>query len=276
MTKSKKMGKIIITVAIIIAAIAILVNSLPAKTLSNKDIKYLKKKQNKGIPTYKGKNPAGIPTVPSGTGVPAVPGPEGKRRPGNTAAVVKKHLPYDEWEDEYRKYFKEYYRDSNLNLKPKMIVLHYSRTDNFTKLWWTFIKGSYYEGKKGHLSVHYVVDKDGSIYELMPPNRRARGTYGVNHVAISIDLIGKNASEILKNKKQMRVSFSLVKWLMKKYKVPYRKVLGHYEIARGKEVVPEYTDYHDKKYPDRYPPWTKGRGPGKAYMAKLRYFLKER
>jgi N-acetyl-anhydromuramyl-L-alanine amidase AmpD len=109
----------------------------------------------------------------------------------------------------------------------------------------------------------------------MPPNKKARSSYGVNHVAISIDLIGRNENDLLNHSKQLRVSFNLVRWLMKKYKIPKEKVLGHSEIAKGKTQVPEYTDFADKQYPDRYPPNSNVRGPGKAYLFKLRYFLME-
>ncbi|MFP4496840.1 MAG: peptidoglycan recognition family protein [Vulcanimicrobiota bacterium] len=247
------------------------VKSAPNGSLSNKDIERLKGQQNKGVPTYNS-NPS-FPAVPgSSSGIPAIPPPRGN---GKDALIIKKHLPYKQWEDEYQKYFKEYYNNEDLKLKPRMIALHYSKTDNFTPLWWTFVNGGIYDGTRGHLSVHYVVDKDGSIYELMPLDRKARGTYGVNHVAISIDLIGKNEKEILNNQRQMEVSFALVRWLMQKFNIPKEKVLSHDEIALGKELVEEYTDYKDKKYPDRYPPTSKTRGPGKAYMYKLRYYLVE-
>jgi len=246
-----------------------------SKTLTNKDIQRLKQEErwkSKGIPKYKGKDSQS--NIQNTSGVPTVPPPVSSYP--QATVIVKKHLPYKKWEKEYREYFKSHYHDSNLTLKPKMIVLHYSRTDNFPRLWWTFVKGGMYEGKKGHLSVHYVVDRDGTIYELIPPNRRARGTYGVNHVAISIDLIGLNENQILNNKKQMRVSFALVKWLMKKYHIPKEKVLAHSEVALGKELVPEYTDYYDKRHPNKYPPNSHPRGPGKTYMFKLRYYLMER
>ena len=247
--------------------------AVQAKSLNNADINKMKGKQNKGVPTYKGKNSnnsSSIPGVPTIPGPPMVPGPA--VRSGQGAVIVKKHLPYDNWSDEYRQYFQKHYREDDLKLKPKLIVMHYSGTDNFPKLWWTFVNG----GPEGHLSVHYVIDRDGTIYELIPPDVRARGTYGVNHAAISIDLIGKNQNDILKNKKQLKVSFALVRYLMNKYRISKEKVLGHYEVARGKDLVQEYLDYGDSRYPDRYPPGSRGRGPGKAYMFKLRYYLNEK
>lgn len=263
-----------------------------AKSLNNADIRHMEGQQNKGVPTYKGNAATskpnqnqgvpseGVPPIPGNSpgAAPMIPGPPGivENTGEKGAVVIKKHLPYQDWADEYNEYFKSHYHDDKPGLKPKLIVIHYSKTPDFAKLWWTFVNGGNYEGKPGHLSVHYVVDKDGTVYELIPPDRKARGTYGVNHVAISIDLVGAGEMEVLHNKKQMDVSFALVKWLMNKFKIRKDKVLAHYEVAKGKAMVPEYTDYYDTKYPDSYPPGSQGRGPGKAYMAKLRYYLSEK
>jgi N-acetylmuramoyl-L-alanine amidase len=245
-------------------------------TLTNKDVERLRQQVEKNNP--KPRNTPGVPTVPSASGssgVPVVPGAGSQNVTTGGAMIIKKHLPFTEWEQEYREYFQQYYRTSDLTLKPRMITLHYSGTENFARLWHTFVNGGVYDGKKGHLSVHFVVDKDGSIYELMPLNRKSRGTYGVNHVTISINLIGRNEQELISNNKQLRTSFALVRWLMKRYNIPKEKVLAHTEVAIGKELVPEYTDFYDTKFPDHYPPGAHTRGPGRSYMYKLRYFLLE-
>ena len=238
-----------------------------AKTLTNKDIDRIKGQQNRSVP--------GVTERPE---VPPVPGTNTSSKKG--ALVIKKYLPYNEWKKEYLEYFKLHYKDESIHLEPKMVVLHYSRLPSFSKLWWTFVKGGKYsagdKGKKfGHLSTHFVIDRDGSIYQLMPLNHRARGAYGVNHVAVSIDVIGRNEKELLSNKKQMKVTFALVKWLMRKFRISSSGVRAHTEVARGKELVPDYTDYADSKHPDSYPPGSRPRGPGKTFMFKLRYYLHE-
>lgn len=244
--------------------------ALGQTTLTNKDIE--KMKGGSSGPRPSANQPGGdsaLPPVETG-------GSSGSSASsGSGAMIVKKLLPYKEWDDEYAEYFQSHYNDSALELKPKMIVLHYSRTQDFNTLWWTYINGGTYESKPGHLSTHFVVDRDGTIYQLMPLERRARGTYGVNHVAISIDIIGKNENELLNNHKQMKVAFALVKWLARRYKLGSAAILAHSEVAQGKSLVPDYTDYADKKSPNKYPPGSEPRGPGKSYMFKLRYYLYE-
>lgn len=241
------------------------IQPISAKVLNNSDLEKIRAKQNKGMPN-------------KGSSIPSIPSPQTEDK-GKRAVVVKKYLPYGEWEDEYRDYFKSHYNTASLKLQPKLIVLHYSGTSDFATLWRTYIKGGMYNyggGKRiGHLSTHFVVDKDGSIYQLMPLDRKARDSYGVNHVAISVEFIGKNEEELLANKKQMRTSFALVRWLMRNMKIPANRILAHSEVALGKEVVPEYTDHADKTSPNRYPPGSNPRGPGKKYMYKLRDYLIE-
>jgi len=252
---------IVITVIVSFLFVLLSVSRSKCKTLTNRDVERLKGRYEKKTPSWK--PPPNIPPPAKGS--------------TKGAIVIKKYLPYKKWQQEYREYFQRHYNDPNLTLNPKLIVLHYSGTPDFATLWWTFVKGGEYDaggGKKktGHLSTHFVIDKDGTLYQLMPLTRRARGTYGVNHAAISIEIIGRNEKDILANKKQMKVVFSLVRWLMNKYKIPASGVRAHTEIARGKELVPQYKDAF---YPNKYPPGSRPRGPGKSYMFKLRYYLYE-
>lgn len=248
-----------------------------AKTLTNADIEKIKGQQNKGVPTHGASENPDVPPPPTADTDINQSGGSGT---GGGAPIVKKYLPYKDWEDDYRDYFAVHYHDPSLKLDPKLVVLHYSGTPNFATLWWTYMKGKNYKGGDGstktrHFSAHFAVDRDGTIYELMPLNRRTIGSYGVNHKAINIEIIGQNEKEILSSSRQMKVTFALVKWLMRRYKISSAGVRAHTEIARGKELVPEYTDYADKQYPDKYPPGSNPRGPGKTYMFKLRYYLHE-
>jgi hypothetical protein len=265
--KVKKVFRNMFIIVVMVCCVALYAYS--QTTLTNKDIERIKGKQSGNLPGY---------SQPGDNMPPPEPGVSGSTGTSG-ALVVKKLLPFKEWEEEYAEYFQSHYNDSSLDLKPKMIALHYSGTSDFNTLWWTYVNGNNYpagsEKKFGHLSTHFVVDKDGTIYQLMPLERRARGTYGVNHVAISIEIIGRNENELLSNHKQMKVAFALIKWLAKKYKISASGILAHTEIAQGKSTVPDYTDYADKKSPNKYPAGSNLRGPGKTYMFKLRYYLYE-
>jgi N-acetylmuramoyl-L-alanine amidase len=199
--------------------------------------------------------------------------------PAAAPPIVKKYLPYEKWEKEYREYNQRHYKDPSLELVPRAIVMHYTVSSSFLSAWNTFCNGAMYDDGDvgtifGHLSVHFIVDKDGTIYQTLPLNRRCRGAYGVNHVAISIEMVALDESSLLKNKKLMDSSFKLVSHLTKEFGIAPEKVYGHYDVSAGKKRVPEYLDYGDSKFPDSYPPAYGRSDPGRTYMEKLRKYLK--
>lgn len=177
------------------------------------------------------------------------------------------YLPYQNWEQKYRAYFKKHYGDTKLEFKPSMIVMHYTVVPT--------VSGTYRALSRNKVSVQLMIGPDGTVYKLMPLNRRCTGAYGVNHVALSIEMVAQTESDLLSRSKQVFSSFCLVRYLMAKYDIPMSKVVAHYEVSEGKKRVPEYKDLHDKIYPDRYPPSSKRLDPGPTYMAWLRSYIKK-
>ncbi|HPZ07798.1 MAG TPA: peptidoglycan recognition family protein [Candidatus Eremiobacteraeota bacterium] len=199
--------------------------------------------------------------------------------------IIQKLLPYEKWTKEYTDYFQRHYHDSSLELKPKAIVMHYTGSSSMESAYNTFYNGDYYDDGDvgtifGHLSVHYIIDSDGTIYQTLPCNWRCRGAYGVNQVAISIEIAARNEDELLSNQKTLSASFKLVKFLKEYFYIPLENIWGHYEVAEGKysknKTVREYyTDYGDSRSPDCYPPAFGRSDPGQKYMRKLRDYLKK-
>ena len=196
--------------------------------------------------------------------------------------IKEKLLPYEEWEEEYKEYFQRHYHDHSLSLKPEAIVLHYTAVDSLEKTLNIFTDGKEYADGDvgyvfGHLSVHYIIDKDGTIYHTFPLDRRCRGAYGVNHVAISIEMIALDEEQLLSRKELVSASFKLVKYLMKKFDIPKKNVWGHYHVSDGTysetTVKDYYLDYGDTYYPNYYPDSDVRYDPGKNYMRKLYDYL---
>ncbi len=204
---------------------------------------------------------------------------KGEPSPAAPPPIVRKFLPFQKWEKEYRDYNIRHYRDPSLTLTPRAIVMHYTVSPTFSSAWNTFTNGAmYHEGDAGrlfgHLSVHFMIDSDGTIYQTLPLDRRCRGAYGVNHRALSIEMVAIDEAALLKNRKLMESSFRLVDYLVCRYHIPLEKVYGHYDVAAGKSRVPDYLDYGDRKSPTCYPPTHIRTDPGKAYMDRLRMYLK--
>ncbi len=176
-------------------------------------------------------------------------------------------LPYREWESKDRTYFLRNYGQNRLDLKPSMIVMHYTVVPSAET---TIVALT---NKK--VSVHFMVDTDGTVYRLLPTDRRCTGAYGVDHVALSVEMVARTESDLLSRTRQVFSSFCLVRHLMEEHGIPAKQVIAHYEVSEGRKRVPEYTDLHDHVYPDRYPPGETRLDPGPTYMSWLRAYLKE-
>lgn len=187
-------------------------------------------------------------------------------------------LPYQAWEQEYKAYFWRHYRERSITFKPSLICMHYTVVPSAASVYDMFCRGTNMcagdEGTVfGHVSVHLMIDKDGTVYQLLPFDRRCTGAYGVNHKAISIEMVATSEGDLLSRPVQLYNSFCVVRNLMRKYNIPLTGIIAHSDVSDGKDVVPDYTDYADSKYPDRYPSSSKRTDPGPTYMAILRDYL---
>ena len=176
-------------------------------------------------------------------------------------------LPYASWEQKDRNYFKRNYGENRLNLKPSMIVMHYTVIPT--------AEDTYAALSRKKVTVHFMVNTDGTIYRLLPTDRRCSGAYGVDHVAISIEMVARTESDLLSRTRQVFSSFCLVRYLMEEHGIPLKQVVAHYEVGEGKKRVPEYTDLYDTVYPSSYPPSEMRTDPGPTFMAYLRAYLQE-
>ena len=76
---------------------------------------------------------------------------------------------------------------------------------------------------------HFVVDKDGTIYQLVALNNMCRHTVGLNDTAIGIEQVGRSAREILDRPAQIGAVVRLTAWLRCRYAIALRDVIGHNE-----------------------------------------------
>ena len=201
-------------------------------------------------------------------------------RPYKSPTYVPWTLPYQNWEQEYQNCFYRHYHDRNLTFKPSLICMHFTVIPDATAVYNSFIRGCNMSAGDagtmfGHVSVQLMIDKDGTAYQLMPFERRCTGAYGVNHKAISIEMIAANESDLLSRPEQVFKSFCVVRDLMKKYQIPLSGIIAHSDVSSGKSVVPDYLDYADSRYPESYPASSTRTDPGNTYMAWLRGYLKK-
>ena len=114
---------------------------------------------------------------------------------------------------------------------PHVIVEHYTASNSFSSAWNTFardVPDSELHELPGTCA-HFVIDRDGTIYQLVPLNTICRHTVGLNWTAIGIEHVGTSDAEILHDPAQLKASLQLTLWLMHRYRIALPNVIGHAE-----------------------------------------------
>ena len=142
------------------------------------------------------------------------PIPYGPQRKAQMAAYAEKHYGIHSW-----------------RLHPKVIVEHYTASNSFSAAWNTFAADTP-DPELGELPgpcAHFIVGRGGTIYQLVPLNVMCRHTVGLNYVAIGIEHVGTSDAEILHDRAQLRSSLELTAWLVGRFHIRIRNVIGHNE-----------------------------------------------
>jgi hypothetical protein len=132
-------------------------------------------------------------------------------------------------------YSKRHYGDREWRLKKvKAVVLHYTASGSYSSAWSTFNSNAPSLGESPGVCAQYVVDKDGTVYQLTRREVRCRHTIGLNHVSLGIEMVQEDlgnphrtAEAILGRKKQARSAVRLVAWLEDRYSFGLNNVIGH-------------------------------------------------
>ncbi|MGB5270722.1 peptidoglycan recognition protein family protein [Eudoraea sp.] len=183
--------------------------------------------------------------------------------------IVDKPIVFNEERTELtRTYLLERYglEQESPAISPKMIVLHWTVIPSLEEAFEAFDPATLpnwrpdIESVSGlNVSSQFMVDRDGTIYSLMPETNMARHVIGLNHCAIGVENVG-GTKELPLTKAQLKANIWLVEYLSNKYPIEY--LIGHYE----------YTNF------ENHPLWlekdetyrTVKTDPGKDFMKKVR------
>jgi hypothetical protein len=114
---------------------------------------------------------------------------------------------------------------------PKVIVEHYTGSADAQSAYGTFAPDT--ADPELHelpgICAHFVIDRDGTILQLVPVEIMCRHTVGLNYTAIGIEHAGFTDQQILSNPAQLRASLALTTWLRCRLKIQVKNVIGHNE-----------------------------------------------
>jgi beta-N-acetylhexosaminidase len=147
--------------------------------------------------------------------------------------VVYRPIPFpDRRKQEMRDYAQRHYGISDYRLSsPRVIVEHYTVTDGFAPVFNAFARDV--PDPELHelpgICSHYVIDKDGTVYQLVPTSIMCRHTVGLNWTAVGIEHVGRSDGQVMANRRQLRASLRLTRSLQGSYGIATRNVIGHNE-----------------------------------------------
>jgi beta-N-acetylhexosaminidase len=146
------------------------------------------------------------------------PIPFGPKRKAEMAAYVRRH-------------YGSFMRPTWRLIDPHVIVIHYTDSSTFRSAWNTFATDV--PDPELHelpaTCAHFVIDTDGTIYQLVSLTTMCRHTVGLNWTAIGIEHVGFSDAQVLGDRRQIMASLKLVRWLRCRFHIEVRNVIGHSE-----------------------------------------------
>jgi len=92
------------------------------------------------------------------------------------------------------------------------------------------------------VSAHYVIDRNGDIYQMVSDSDRANHCMGANESSIGIEHVGTETDSL--GAPQAAASAALIRWLLEQYHVPRTNIFGH-------DFTPGYSRPGGTSCPDR-------------------------
>jgi hypothetical protein len=155
---------------------------------------------------------------------------------GAAKPKIESHfIPYPQRrKDEMAAYSQRHYHDHSWQLTdPKVIIWHYTAGPSAQSAYDTFAPDhpdpTYHETP--NVCAHFVIDKDGSIWQLVHLGVRCRHAVGMNYTAIGIEMAGNSDHDILGNPAMLKSALQLTKWLQGQYNIATSNVIGHDEVG---------------------------------------------
>ncbi len=165
--------------------------------------------------------------------------------------IVKKYISFGATRRaQMADYSKHHYHQHTYWLtKPKVVVLHHTAGAQWQSAWWTFQNNTAYNNEKPGVVAHFIIAKDGTIYQCLPLSLRGRHAIGMNWTAIGIEFVQETKSgkdghwmdrQILARDKQMRAGLRLVRYLKLRFAIKNVNVIGH-AMADASPYFKDYT-----------------------------------
>lgn len=154
--------------------------------------------------------------------------------PKATFRIIDKPIT---WNSEREQLSIQYLKDrhgldkSTATIEPQMVVVHWTAIKTVEVTFDVFNpptlggRADLTGASNLNVSSQFLIDRDGTIFRLLPDTTFARHVIGLNYLAIGIENIGGDDMPL--TKAQLKANELLIRHLKRKYPIDY--VIGHHE-----------------------------------------------
>lgn len=107
--------------------------------------------------------------------------------------------------------------------KINSIILHYTTAGTAQS------SINHFKNPASQVSAHYIIDKNGDIYQMVQDNDKAWHAGNANRHSIGIEHVAKVGDKL--TEVQEKSSIALIKWLMTEYKISKDSIQGHKQVG---------------------------------------------
>lgn len=155
----------------------------------------------------------------------------GDHHPGTNEPVKKPRI---------KQFIQSPNRSSRSGAEINTIILHYTTASNVTSTINHFKNPAppcpNNPSRTCPVSAHYIIDKNGDIYQMVADIDKAWHAGSSNRKSIGIEHVAKKGDRL--TNAQEKSSIALIRWLMTEYKVPAANILAHKEAPGNATSCP--------------------------------------
>lgn len=187
-------------------------------------------------------------------------------------AIHERPIPFDTARQRLTlDYIRQHYDSSatTITIVPRMIVVHWTSIGSLDSTYAAFAptelppsRSDIASASALNVSSHYVIDRDGTIYRLLPDSLMARHVVGLNRLALGIENVG-GAQQPL-TRAQLRANVRLIRCLTRAHPT-IQYLIGHFEYGAFRHTP--FWQERDSSY------FTAKEDPGAPFMERLRRAL---
>lgn len=187
-------------------------------------------------------------------------------------AIRERPIPFDSVRQRLTlEYIRQHYdpQATTITIVPQMVVVHWTQIGTLDSTYTAFAptdlpasRSDIESGGALNVSSHYLVDRDGTIYRLLPDSLMARHVIGLNRIALGIENVGSARQPL--THAQLNANVALIRCLERAHPTIHY-VIGHFEYGEFRHT-PVWQE-RDSTY------FTKKDDPGPTFMEQLRHAL---